>query len=89
MAILRNDVDEEFDKDGNVISSTPVVRDITFETNERTIVTNLAQDMAAIQAELDKTNATINANPAATLKVTMRAQRRIIRKLLQQFDDVS
>lgn len=69
----------------NVIRTEEYTEDAT-AVNQRTIVTNLLQDMADIQAEIAKTNATINANPAATIKVALRSQRRIIRKLLDLYD---
>ena len=58
----------------------------TAEDNRSAIERNLADDMVAIQAELDKTNSTINANPAATLKVMIRMMRRLGRDALNQFD---
>jgi hypothetical protein len=52
------------------------------QANLTTIDTNLAQDLTALQAIIDSTNATINANPAAAIKTIARAQRRQIKKQL-------
>src|SRR6185312_13596137 len=57
----------------------------TAQTNRAAIVTNLTSDMVAIQAMLDATNATINANPASFLKPIGRMLRRLGREALNDF----
>jgi hypothetical protein len=88
MAITRNDTDEVYGPDGR-ISSTPVVRDITLDVNTATNLTNLLQDLTDLQAIIHDTNANINANPAARIKTLARAQRRIIKRLLNAGFDTS
>lgn len=60
----------------------------TGRTNKRAIEVNLAADLALIQEILDDTNASINSNPAARIKVMGRAMRRLIRHQLEQFDGI-
>jgi hypothetical protein len=59
----------------------------TAATNQASIVTNLNQDMVAVQAILDTANATINANPAAHIKTMGRMLRRLGRTALNDFSD--
>lgn len=56
--ITRNDVDEVFDAQGNVVSSTAVVRDVTEETNYSSLREKAASALA--------TNATALALPDPT-----------------------
>ena len=85
MTIIRTDTNQTWDVDGNLISEETVEVDITATTNQAAIVTNLQQDMVAIQAMLDATNATINANPASFLKPIGRMLRRLGREALNDF----
>jgi hypothetical protein len=57
----------------------------TAQTNQASIVTNLQQDMVAIQAIIDDTNANINANPAARIKDMCRMLRRLGREALNDY----
>jgi hypothetical protein len=59
----------------------------TAATNEASIVTNLNQDMVAVQAILDTANATINQSPAAHIKTMGRMLRRLGRTALNDFSD--
>jgi hypothetical protein len=54
----------------------------TRNANLTTIDANLVSDLTALQATIDATNASINANPAAHIKTIARAQRRQIKKQL-------
>lgn len=59
----------------------------TLAANEKSISTKLANDMAAMQAILDQTNADLNAGPAQELKDLAKAVRRLIRKVERILDD--
>lgn len=59
----------------------------TLVANEQSISTKLQQDLAAMQAILDQTNADLNANPAQEIKDLARAVRRLIRKVERILDD--
>lgn len=43
MSVIRTDTDEVFDRDGNVISSTPVQRDVTAVVNGATLEARLRE----------------------------------------------
>lgn len=57
------------------------------QANEKSISTKLQQDLTAMQAILDQTNADLNAGPAQELKDLARAVRRLIRKVERILDD--
>lgn len=57
----------------------------TANTNQASVVTNLNQDMVAMQAIIDATNATINANPAQYIKDIARMNRRLGRRALSDY----
>jgi hypothetical protein len=59
----------------------------TASTNQASIVTNLNQDMVAIQTILDTANATLNSNPAAHIKTMGRMLRRLGRTALNDYTD--
>lgn len=54
--------------------------------NESTIETNLASDLAAMQAIINETNSDLRTDPSQEIKDIARAMRRTIRMALQQFD---
>lgn len=54
--------------------------------NRSAIETNLTDDMVAMQAIIDTTNATINAGPAPYMKDVARMLRRLGRQALNEFD---
>lgn len=58
-------------------------------SNKSTVQTNLAQDLDAMQAIIDETNADLRTDPSQELKDIARAMRRSIRMALQQFDGTS
>ena len=85
----RNDVNE-VSFNGVVISSTPVVVDITIETNDATLradpqaqINALVESIAALQLIVDATNATINANPAVAIKALAREQMTLTRRVVR------
>lgn len=59
----------------------------TLAANEKSISAKLANDLAAMQAILDQTNADLNAGPAQELKDLAKAVRRLIRKVERILDD--
>jgi hypothetical protein len=56
------------------------------ETNRQSIESALDAQLVELQATIDATNATINSNAAAHIKVLARAARRIIRLLIRRLD---
>lgn len=60
--------------------------DYNARQNEQQIKDALNTALADLQTLIDTLNATINSNPANAIKIVARAERRIIRILLRQFD---
>ncbi len=54
--------------------------------NKSAIETNIGQDLVAMQAIIDDTNANINSNPAARIKDMARMLRRLGKHELEQFE---
>jgi hypothetical protein len=90
---------DTFDRTLELVGTTPTVvwvqRPKTAEevaaatatTNQASIVTNLNQDMVLMQAAIDATNATINANPATYIKQIARMNKRLGRVALNDYSD--
>jgi hypothetical protein len=90
MAVLRNDVDQVWDADGNLVSSVPVQRDVTVEVTEADLRANpqahidaLLTAISALSEIAGRTNATINANPAAAIKDTVREVLTVARRTVR------
>jgi hypothetical protein len=60
--------------------------DYNARQNEQQIKDALTTALADLQTLIDTLNSTINSNPANAIKIVARAERRIIRILLRQFD---
>ncbi len=85
MAVTRNDTDQVYGPDGVLISSTPVVRDITAQTNQATIVQQARAALAANTTFLAITSPT-NAQAVAQVQALTRQVNKLIRLALNQFD---
>jgi hypothetical protein len=80
MAILRNDKDQVF-RDGQVVSETIVVRDVTQEVNEETVRDRARQAFTGNQAFLSL--------PAYPATPTTAQRDQAIRALLQQTESLT
>jgi hypothetical protein len=69
--------------------ATSYAASLTQDTNKSTIQTNLASDLAAMQAIIDQTNADLRTDPSQEIKDIARGMRRLIRMTLQNFDGSS
>jgi hypothetical protein len=83
MSTYRTDYHE---LDGVVIDTETI--DITEEVNQSAIETNLAEDLDAMQAIVDSTNADLNANPAAAIKDIARMCKRLGRTAIKDYSEV-
>ena len=88
MAITRTDVDEVFGPDGRVLSSKPVVRDVTTDTNRQTIEQQAAQALDTNRAFLALASPN-NAQTLAQVRALTRQNQGVIRLLLGQLDDTN
>lgn len=85
MAITRNDVDEVFGPDGQVIDTAQVVRDVTRSTNGKTIEQQARQALTANRTFLALTTPN-NAQAIAQVQALTRQTNGIIRLLLNELD---
>jgi hypothetical protein len=69
----------------DVLAAYPAVADSAETVNQKSIVTNLQQDMVKMDATIAATNATINANPAAYIKDIARMNKRLGRQALGDY----
>jgi hypothetical protein len=68
-----------------VVATPGWVDPAVIEGNRTTTETNMANDLTAMQATIDATNASINSNPAPHIKALARAMRRVIKHGLGDF----
>jgi len=87
MTTTRNDINQSWDADGNLVEEVEVVVDITAEVNTTQLVDEsdesvdkLVLVVEALNAITALTNADINANPAAIIKDLARECKTIARQ---------
>jgi hypothetical protein len=88
MAEIRNDIDEVFDRQGNVVASTSVARDVTHELNYALLYEKARAALVSNSAFLAITTPTAAQN-AAQAKALTRQVNGIIKLLLSELGDVS
>lgn len=84
----RNDTDQVFDGHGNVIASTPRVRDVTIEVNQSTLVSRATAALTANATYLGIAAPT-NAQVVAQVQLLTKECNGIIRLLLSQLDSTA
>jgi len=87
MTIFETQTHETYGPSGNLISSVNVQVDVTEETNQSAIETNLGQDLVIMQAIIDATNASINSNPAPHIKNMARMLKRLGRTAIKDYSE--
>jgi hypothetical protein len=88
MTVLRDDVDEVFDNAGNLISSTPVQRDITHEANLRELIGKARTALTVNDNYLTIADTASNAQVRTQVERLTRECSGIIRELGAVIDDM-
>ena len=74
-------------RDVDVLADHPAEDDSPETVNQKTIVTNLEQDLEAMQLILDTANSTIDANPGSFIKDIARMNKRLGRTAIGDYSE--
>lgn len=84
--ITRNDRDQVFDRNGNVVSEKVVERDITEESNDSTLRQRADQALAGLRTLSNTTGTLTAAQLSDAVRLLARAVNALIRLALRKLD---